>query len=58
MITTRRVKDLKGNTVGFIVDGKFHTDYIVKENIHLVENLKLTKGGKIRAKRKLLNLLS
>ena len=33
MIATHRVKDTAGNTVGFIVDGLFFNDAIVKQSM-------------------------
>ena len=45
MLATHRVKDSRGDTIGFIIDNNFYADYIVKENINYIENLKLLKNG-------------
>lgn len=50
MKVTHRVKDSNMNTIGFIGEnGQFYTDYIIKENIELVENLKYLSNGVFRA---------
>lgn len=56
MIATHRVKDSSSNTIGFIIDGTFYTDYTVKNNIDIIDNLKILKSGTIRAKKKLLDV--
>lgn len=53
MIASYRVKDSKGNTVGFIIDNTFYTDYKVKENISLIDNLSIIKNGIIKATKSL-----
>ncbi len=50
---THRVKNSDGETVGFIIDGKFYNVYYTMNSISQIENLKITKNGKIRASRAL-----
>ena len=58
MLASYSVKDSMGNTAGYIIDGRFYTDYTAKENIIYISNLivsrnlidkgivaKVTKGG-------------
>lgn len=52
-IATHRVKDSKLNTIGFIIDGVFYTEYYVKQNIQYITNLTMAKSGIIRAKKEL-----
>lgn len=44
---THRVKDRAGSIVGFLVDGTFYTDYYIRENIELMDNLTTDKNGRI-----------
>lgn len=53
MQATHRVKDSKNNTVGFIIDKVFYTDYSVRNSIDYVDNLSLLSNGTIRAKKEL-----
>lgn len=53
MLATHRVKDSDNNSIGFIIDNFFYTDYYIKENIQYIDNLTLTKTGIIRAKKEL-----
>ena len=36
---THRVKDSSNNMIGYVIDRCFYTDYYVKENIGLIDNL-------------------
>lgn len=50
MRVTHRVKDSNMHTIGFICDdGQFYTDYIVRDNIDLIDNLRLLSKGSFRA---------
>lgn len=51
MIATHRVKDSSNNTVGFIVNGVFYNDHIVKQNMSYIDNLSMLKNGVIKAKK-------
>lgn len=53
MKATYRVKNKVGETVGFMVDGRFYNNSIVKQNINSIDNLSVLKNGTIRAKRTL-----
>lgn len=49
MEATHRVKDLAGNIIGFLVEGTFYADYVVKEKVRYIDNLFLEDGA-IQAK--------
>ena len=53
MKATYRVKNKVGETVGFMIDGRFYNNSIVKQNINSIDNLSVLKNGTIRAKRTL-----
>ena len=53
MLATHRVKDSRGDTIGFIIDKNFYADYTVKENINYIENLKLLKNAVISTDKEL-----
>ena len=53
MIATHRVKDSTDKTVGFIIDNHFYTDYDVKENISLVENVEILDDGVLSVKKEI-----
>lgn len=56
MIATHVVKDSSKKIVGFIVDEVFYADYRIKENIELVENLKVNENNMITTDSKLLEV--
>lgn len=49
MTATHCVKNSDGDTVGFIVDGVFYTDYKVKENIQFIDNMSFRQDGGLAA---------
>lgn len=53
MLASQRVKDSAENTVGFVVNGEFYTEYYIRENIAYIENLSVTEKGAIRAEKDL-----
>lgn len=53
MKATYRVKNKVGETIGFMVDGRFYNNSIVKQNINSIDNLSVLRNGAIRAKRAL-----
>ena len=53
MLASKRVKDSAENTVGFVVNGEFYTEYYIRENIAYIENLSVTEKGAIRAEKDL-----
>ena len=52
MIATHRVRD-NNKTIGFIVNGVFASNITIRQNIGLIDNLKITKNGVIKAKKRL-----
>jgi len=50
MLATHRVRD-NNKTIGFIVNGVFASNITIRQNIGLIDNLKITKNGVIKAKR-------
>lgn len=56
MRVTHRVKNSAGDTVGFIIDGAFYTDYYAKEIIEYIENMSLSKNGTFQAEKALLDV--
>lgn len=53
MIATHIVTDEDDSEVGFIVEGKFYTDYQIIKNIEYINNLSLTDDGIISPKTEL-----
>lgn len=53
MIATHTIQDTDRETVGYIVDGTFYTDYYLGRNIELVDNLSLDDHGRIRSDKEL-----
>jgi hypothetical protein len=53
MQATHRVKDSNNNTIGFIIDKHFYTNYNIINNISLIDNLLVQKNGVIRAEHRL-----
>ena len=53
MIATHRVKNSKDNTIGFIIDKHFYTNYAIRENINIIENITVLKNGILRTKKEL-----
>ena len=53
MIATHIVTDEDDSEVGFIVEGKFYTDYQIIKNIEYINNLSLTDDGIISPKNEL-----
>ena len=47
MYATHIVKNAEEETVGYLVDNVFYTDYYLKLNIELVENLAVDNTGRI-----------
>lgn len=45
MLATHIVKDADNETVGYIVDDTFYTDYYLRQNIEFVDNLSLDAQG-------------
>lgn len=53
MLATHIVKDADNETVGYIVDDTFYTDYYLRQNIEFVDNLSLDVQGRISSVREL-----
>lgn len=41
LTATHRVKDSSNNTIGFIINKQFYTDYYLEKNIEYIDNLTL-----------------
>lgn len=47
MRASHRVKNSEGEATGFMIDGRFYTDYEIKEKAGYIENLTVQKDGAI-----------
>lgn len=53
MIATHKVKTADQNTVGFMIDGVFYTNYYIRQYIQDIDNLSLQQNGMPEAENEL-----